>query len=154
FNADGVIFEAFGRNLVSVGLRKSVVEEFDKPKDEWSLIPYGTIQYFLLPNGLVVHQLDHVEVWNIEPLAVDRTRMTTSIYAPTEPADDRARRYFVKNLDLLLQVTGTEDFPMMERIQVNLSSGALEHLVYGRNEPPLIHFHTQVNEAVAGDGAD
>lgn len=148
FNADGVIFEAFGRNLVSVGLRKSVMEEFDKPKDQWSLIPYGTIQYFLLPNGLVVHQLDHIEVWIIEPLAVDRTRLTTSIYAPAEPDDDRTRRYFVKNLELLLQVTGTEDFPLMEQIHANLSSGALEQVVYGRNEPPLIHFHTQVNAAI------
>jgi len=95
FNADGVIFEPFGRNLVSIGLRNSVTEEFAKPKEDWSLIPYGTIQYFLLPNGLVVHQLDHVEVWNIEPLAVDRTRMTTSMYAPCEPTDVRCNRYFL-----------------------------------------------------------
>lgn len=149
FNADGVIFEGFGHNLMSVGLRKSVVEEFEKPKREWSLIPYGTIQYFLVPSGLVVHQLDHVEVWNIEPLAVDRTRLTASIYAPAEPDDDRQRRYFEKNLELLLHVTGTEDFPLMEQIHANLASGSLDRVVYGRNEPPLIHFHAQVNAWIA-----
>jgi len=51
---------------------------------------------------------------------------------------------------MLLQVTGTEDFPMMEEIQANLSSGALDQLVYGRNEPPLVHFHTQVNAVIDG----
>ena len=149
FNSDCVIFEAFGRNFVSIGLRKDVVEELAKPRAERSLIPYGTIQYFLVPNGLVVHQLDHVEVWRVEPVDVHTTRTTTSIYAPVEPASDRARGYFVKNLELLLQVTATEDFPTMEKIQASLESGALPELVYGRNEPPLIHFHRSINDAVA-----
>ncbi len=67
----------------------------------------------------------------------------------------RSRNYFVKNLDLLLSVTGTEDFPLMEEIQRNLESGAIDQLVYGRIEQPLIHFHTEINRAVgaaAGPG--
>lgn len=39
----------------------------------------------------------------------------------------------------------------MEQIQSNLDSGALTNLVYGRIEPPLIHFHTQLNQLVADD---
>ncbi|MFV0260212.1 MAG: aromatic ring-hydroxylating oxygenase subunit alpha [Acidimicrobiales bacterium] len=153
FNSEAVIFEPFGRNLLSVGLRESVKQEVAKPRDEWSLLPYGTIQYFLVPTGLVVHQIDHVEVWNVEPLAVDRSRLTTSIYAPTEPATEKARRYYRKNLDLLVTVTGTEDFPVMEEIQRNLASGALPELVYGRIEPPLVHFHTEVNRAIEAAGS-
>jgi phenylpropionate dioxygenase-like ring-hydroxylating dioxygenase large terminal subunit len=149
FNSDCVIFEPFGRNLVSIGLRKDVLDEVAKPRDEWSLLPYGTIQYFLVPNALVVHQIDHVEVWRFEPVDVRTTIATTSIYAPTEPHSDRARNYFVKNLDLLMEVTGTEDFPLMEQIQANLDSGALPEVVYGRIEPPLIHFHRAVDEALA-----
>ena len=83
FNSDCVIFEPFGRNVLSVGLRADVHDEFAKPEEQWSLLPYGTIQYFLVPNGLVVHQLDHVETWIVEPLAVNKTRTTTSIYAPS-----------------------------------------------------------------------
>lgn len=148
FNSDCVIFEPFGRNMVSIGLRKDVLDELEKPRDDWSLIPYGTIQYFLVPNALVVHQLDHIEVWRFEPIDVRTTKATTSIYAPAPPHSDKAKNYFVKNLDLLLQVTGTEDFPTMEQIQRNLDSGAMPELVYGRNEPPLIHFHTQLNQIV------
>ena len=70
------------------------------------------------------------------------------MYAPGPEVSEKAERYFLKNLDLLLQVTGTEDFPMMERIQANLMSGALPELVYGRNEGPLIHFHSSINEAI------
>jgi phenylpropionate dioxygenase-like ring-hydroxylating dioxygenase large terminal subunit len=150
FNSDCVIFEGFGPHLVSVGLRNNVLDELEKPRDEWSLIPYGTIQYFLVPNALVVHQLDHVEIWRVEPIDVGTTRTVTSIYAPGPEVSEKAERYFIKNLDLLLSVTGTEDFPMMEQIYDALSSGALPQLVYGKNEGPLIHFHSSINAAVAG----
>lgn len=147
FNSDCVIYEPFGRHCLSIGLRADVLDEVVKPKEEWSLLPYGTIQYLLVPNALLVHQIDHVEVWRIEPLAVGRVRTHTSIFAPSPPTDS-GRRYFTKNLDLLLQVTGTEDFPTMERIYATLESGALPELVYGRNEPPLVHFHRALNDLV------
>ncbi|HEX9260755.1 MAG TPA: aromatic ring-hydroxylating dioxygenase subunit alpha, partial [Acidimicrobiales bacterium] len=148
FNSDCVIFEPFGRNLVSIGLRKDVLDETAKPEAEWSLLPYGTIQYFLVPSGIVVHQLDHIETWRVEPIDVRTTRLTTSVFAPRPPASERERAYWVKNLDLLLQVTGSEDFPLMEAIQANLDAGALREVVYGRNEPPLIHYHRAVTAAL------
>ena len=106
----------------------------------------GTIQYFLVPNALVVHQVDHLEVWRVDPLGVGSTRTTTTIYAPTEPETERSHQYFIKNLDLLLHVTGTEDFTTMADIQRAMASGALPELVYGKNEPPLVYFHTVLNE--------
>jgi phenylpropionate dioxygenase-like ring-hydroxylating dioxygenase large terminal subunit len=150
FNSDCVVFEPFGRNLLSVGLRANVHEELAKPEDEWSLLPYGTIQYFLVPNGMVVYQVDHIETWIVEPLAVNRTRTTASVYSPTPPATEKSRNYFVKNLELLLHVTGVEDFALMQQVQQSLDAGALPEFVYGANEPPLIHFHEQVNRVLAG----
>lgn len=149
FNSDCTIFEAFGRNFSSIGLRKDVFEELAKSPEDQSLIPYGTIQYFLVPSGLVVHQLDHVETWRLEPLDVRTTRAMTSIFAPEPPASDGAAGYWKKNLELLLQVVGTEDFPLMERIQENLDSGALPEVVYGRIEPPLVYFHQSVDALLA-----
>jgi phenylpropionate dioxygenase-like ring-hydroxylating dioxygenase large terminal subunit len=148
FNSDTVIFDGFGRNLVSIGLRANVGDETAKPREEWSLLPYGTIQYFIVPTGLVVYQLDHLEVWRLEPLDVRTTRATTTIYSPGPPDTEKARSYWIKNLDLLLQVTGTEDFPLMEQIQANLDSGAMPEVIYGRNEPPLIHLHRSINAAI------
>ena len=101
-----------------------------------------------MPSGLVVHQLDHVETWRVEPLDVRTSRLTTSIYAPCRPDSDKALNHWHKNLDLLLKVTGTEDFPLMEQIQANLDSGALPEVVYGRNEPPLIHYHREIDKLV------
>jgi hypothetical protein len=40
----------------------------------------------------------------------------------------------------------------MTQIHKNLKSGALPQLVYGKNEPGLIHLHTSINNALAEAG--
>jgi hypothetical protein len=42
----------------------------------------------------------------------------------------------------------------METIQRNLDSGVVAEVVDGRNEPPLIHYHRAVDEAVRQGKAD
>src|SRR5205085_10292803 len=95
---------------------------------------------------------DHVELWRFTPLSVDRTSVATSLFSPAPPEDDRQRDYWRKNLDVLLQVTGAEDFPAMARIQANLTSGAVPEVVYGRMEPALVHLHASIDAWLAEAG--
>jgi len=148
--ADRWIHDTYGPHSRFIGLHKSVLDELAKPsEDDWRLLPHATTQYLLLPSAILVHQFDHVELWRIVPLAVDRTRVATTLFAPTPPADEKAERYWRRNLDALLHVTGSEDFPTMARIQRNLASGALPEVIYGRMEPALVHFHEAVAAALA-----
>ncbi|MCU1500886.1 MAG: hypothetical protein JWM12_240 [Ilumatobacteraceae bacterium] len=149
FDSHGSVFEPFGPHLLNVGFRKDIVNEFAKPEAEQSLLPYGTVQYFLLPNAMLCHQVDHLELWRFEPIDVRHTRVSTTVLADVGPLSERTERYLCKNLDLLLKVTGTEDFPLMEQIQRNLDSGALPEVVYGRIEPSLVHFHESIDAALA-----
>jgi phenylpropionate dioxygenase-like ring-hydroxylating dioxygenase large terminal subunit len=145
-----LLFDPFGPHQRTVGLRKSVVAQLtEKPREEWELLPYSTTQYFLVPNALLVYQLDHIEVWRLTPVDAGTVRVATSLFAPEPPRDDKALAHWTRNLDLLLQVTETEDFPQMERIQKNLESGALPELVYGRIEPSLVHLHQSINALLA-----
>jgi phenylpropionate dioxygenase-like ring-hydroxylating dioxygenase large terminal subunit len=143
------VCNAFGPHPQMIGLLKTVFAEIQKPEADWRLLPHTTLQYIFMPSGLITYQRDHIELWRVTPLSVDRTLVRTALYAPEAPATDKARAYWKKNLDLLLQVTGTEDFPLMEKIQANLSSGALPQLIYGKNEPALIHLHRSIDEALA-----
>lgn len=43
-----------------------------------------------------------------------------------------------------------EDYRLVAGLQVNLESGARDHLVFGRNEPGLQHRHSAWAQAVAG----
>jgi phenylpropionate dioxygenase-like ring-hydroxylating dioxygenase large terminal subunit len=148
---DRWVFDAYGKHGRFIGVRKSVAAELEKPEAERRLLPHGTTQYLLMPNAVLCHQIDHVELWRVTPLAVDRTAIATSVFAPREPSSERERAYWVKNLDVLLAVTNSEDFPAMQRIQENLASGAVPEVVYGKMEPALVHFHESVNALLAAD---
>jgi phenylpropionate dioxygenase-like ring-hydroxylating dioxygenase large terminal subunit len=149
------ICDAFGPHPRMIGLLKSVIEEIKKPSEaDWSFLPHTTTQYLFMPSGLITYQRDHIELWRLTPISADRTLVRTSLYAAEAPSTDKARAYWKKNLDLLLQVTGTEDFTLMAQIHHNLKSGALPELVYGRNEPALIHLHSAINGALADAGCD
>jgi len=154
YDFDRWIFDAYGDHGRFIGVRKSVAAELEKaPGEERRLLPHATTQYLLLPNAVLCHQIDHVELWRVTPLAVDRTRVATSLFAPSAPESEKERAYWLKNLDVLLGVTNAEDFPAMARIQQNLASGAVPEVVYGRMEPALVHFHESVNAALARDAA-
>ncbi|MEO5901328.1 MAG: aromatic ring-hydroxylating dioxygenase subunit alpha [Ilumatobacteraceae bacterium] len=149
FDSTCSIFESFGSHLLNVGFRKDIHDELAKPEAEQSLLPYGTVQYFLLPSAMLCHQVDHLELWRFEPIDVRHTRVSTTVLANTGPLTARTDRYLRKNLDVLLEVTGQEDFPLMEQIQRNLDSGALPAVVYGRIEPALVHLHESIDAALA-----
>lgn len=147
------ICDAFGPHPRMIGLLKSVFEEIEKPSEaDWRFLPHTTTQYLFMPSGLITYQRDHIELWRLTPLAVDKTLVRTSLYAAEAPTSDKARAYWKKNLDLLLQVTGTEDFPLMAQIHKTLAAGALAEVIYGKNEPALIHLHQSINGALADAG--
>jgi phenylpropionate dioxygenase-like ring-hydroxylating dioxygenase large terminal subunit len=140
------ICDVFGPHPRMIGLLKSVLAEIEKPDEaDWRFLPHTTLQLIFMPSGLITYQRDHIELWRVTPLAVDKTLVRTSLYAPEAPASDKARSYWSRNLDLLLDVTGREDFPLMARIHKALASGAVDDLIYGRNEPALIHLHQSIN---------
>jgi phenylpropionate dioxygenase-like ring-hydroxylating dioxygenase large terminal subunit len=142
-------FDSFGPLPRVVGLRRTVVAQTTtEPREEWTLFPHAAAVYVLLPNALMTYQGDHLETWRIEPIDVETTRAYTTIFAPEPPATDKARDYWLRNLEVLCDVSFNEDFPMQEQIQRNLKSGAMTDVFYGRIEPALVHYHTSVNEAV------
>ncbi len=154
YSSEVSLCNAFGPHPQMIGLLKTVFDEIKKPEAEWNFLPHTTCQYIFMPSGLITYQRDHIELWRVTPLSAGRTRVRTSLYAPEAPATDKARAYWTKNLAALLSVTGTEDFPLMEKIQSNLASGAIPELIYGRNEPALIHLHTAINDALSQAGAN
>ena len=64
-----------------------MLSELAKPNEaDWELLPHATLQYLLVPTAVLVHQIDHLELWRFTPLAPDRTLMRTSVYRPARRA--------------------------------------------------------------------
>ncbi len=142
------LFEAFGRNHRFVGVRASIAKLRELPEREWDLLPHATILMNLFPNTILVMQSDHVEAYRIfpDPERSNRCRLEIDILAPRNRLDVDWRRI----MDLLVGVV-EEDFAIGEGIQRNFDCGAVDHVVYGRFEQALEHFHRSVREAVGGE---
>ena len=104
--------------------------------------------YQLFPNAVLIYQQDHVELYQSFPDPADphACEVRVTLYAPQAPTGDRERDYWTRNLDLIDNVTTTEDFAACEKIQANLRAGAVPFLVLGRNEPGVAHFHRTLHE--------
>jgi phenylpropionate dioxygenase-like ring-hydroxylating dioxygenase large terminal subunit len=140
------LFDGWGPHGRMTVSRWSVSELDDQPRDSWDTMPHVTLVYVLMPNVVLIYQQDHVELWQIFPHGTDESSAIVTLYAP-EPADtERAQKRWKKAMDLLLQVTDTEDFIMCEQIQISFRSGAQDAITFGRNEPTLIHFHRSLDQ--------
>ena len=149
FHGNLALFDALGRNGRIVGVRRS----FDGRADGASLLPHVTVLYQLFPNAVLIHQQDHVELYQSFPADGDPNtcEVRVTLYAPTAPSTDAAREHWRKNLDLVDTVTSTEDFAACEKIQANLRAAAVPFVVVGRNEPGLAHFHRTLHAVLGLD---
>jgi hypothetical protein len=74
--------------------------------------------------------------------------MDIGLYVPSAPTTDEERSHWDKNMKLIIDVVTGEDFPAGRSIQIGLASGAQTHMVYGRNEPAMIHYHQSIQAAL------
>jgi hypothetical protein len=112
-----------------------------------------TLIYSLFPNTILVVQGDHVELARTFPTEgrVDRSVMNLGLYIPKAPTTEDERTHWDKNMQLVLDVVTGEDFPAGRTIQSGVGSGAQTHMVYGRNEPAMIHYHQAMRTALGLD---
>src|SRR5690606_4494929 len=97
-------------------------------------LPHATILWFLVPNTVLLHQQDHIQLYQSRPgRTPDEAHLTVTLYVPKDSA--RSDSYWQKNFDLLVGVTDTEDFATAAGIQRGFRTRAQDHVVFGRNEP-------------------
>ena len=107
-----------------------------------------TYVYHLFPNVVLAELSHHRSLGIIEPLGVDRSKVTT--YHMTKSTDDpdmaavleRAKR----DLEFVNETGQKEDIAMVTGIQRSLHSKANEHFTFGHFEPAIVHFHQQMAE--------
>jgi len=118
------------------------------PDEERNLRPHIIAIYQLFPNSIVIWQVDHIEVWRAFPHRDDpgSCDVEFSLYRPAD--SDRPEKHWAKNRDIAIRTVLDEDFPLGERMQIGFESGATHEVIYGRNEPSLVHFHRSIRGAL------
>jgi len=150
FHGNVTDFTAFGCNHRLVVPRKKLDRLKAEPEQSWDLMWHTSIIYSLFPNTLLIVQGDHVELARIFPREgrVDRAVMELGLYIPKPAATEAERAHWDRNMQLVLDVVTGEDFPAGRTIQIGLTSGAQTHMVYGRNEPAMIHYHRSMRQVL------
>lgn len=138
--------DQFGPHSRQVAVHRSITQLDALPREQWKLLPHITLAYLLAPNSIVIHQQDHVELFQLLPLGPGQTVSVATIFAPEAPTSDKARGHWQRAFELLLDVIGTEDYVMSEQTQRSFGSGTQKELLFGRNEPALIHYHRSIEQ--------
>jgi phenylpropionate dioxygenase-like ring-hydroxylating dioxygenase large terminal subunit len=143
--------EQFGPHDRGVVMRKEVVSLLERAESEWELKPYASIVYILFPSVVInLPMSGHAELWEIYPEPDDphRTRVSVRFFVPRELADHEERAFWEANVKFTARVVFEEDFGQQQDIHRSLRSGLMPEVVYGRNEPALIHHHAEVERAL------
>ena len=144
------LFEGFGEHLLTVYPRWSFNEQPRETPEQWDFITHTVMVYILFPNTVMIVQGDHLEFFRVYPEKgeTDRAVMDVALYTPAPITTDSATRHWQNNMDLLIRVVCTEDFPLGETIQHGFHSGAQDAVMFGRNEPALQHYHKAIRAAL------
>jgi phenylpropionate dioxygenase-like ring-hydroxylating dioxygenase large terminal subunit len=148
--------ESFGPHDRGVVMRKEVVSLLERPESEWELKPFASIVYILFPTVVInLPMSGHAELWEMYPEPDDphRTRVTVRFYTPKPMRTDAEREFWDANVRFTTKVVFEEDFGQQQDIHRGLRTGLMPEVVYGRNEPALIHHHSEVERALRLAGA-
>lgn len=146
-HSDFALFDEMGPHGRMVSARRSIADLDKADPDSWSLLEHTTILWFLAPNSVLIHQQDHVELYQARPgTHPGEAHLVVSLYVP--PGSTRPEAYWKKNLDLLIEVTDAEDFTTAAGMQRGFDSGAQSEVVFGQNEPALQHYHRSLDRRV------
>ena len=126
-----------------------------KSRDEsdWSLgSSSANLVYWLFPNAILsLPMTGHAQLWLMYPDASDpgSCRVHLKFYVPAGHVDDARSSFWRRVLDYTSTIVLTEDFEQQAAIHRGLTSGSHPGLVFGRNEPALIHYHRSLDAALA-----
>ena len=144
------LFDGAGPHGRMCVARTSIEAARTQPEGERVFRPHVIAVYQLFPNTILIWQVDHVEIWRAFPGRDDTGScdVELSIYVPEMPTTDKARAYWEKNRSIAIRTVMEEDFPLGERMQIGFESGVTKDVIYGRNEPSLVHFHASIRDAL------
>jgi phenylpropionate dioxygenase-like ring-hydroxylating dioxygenase large terminal subunit len=141
----------FGPHSLAPAMRRSITELAEQDESAWDLRKHASMVIRVFPNTILNLPMDgHAELWEVYPERgmPNRTRISMKFYTPEEPASDKARQFWQTNFDLTCSVVFAEDFDAQAEIYAGLRTGLQPELIYGRNEPNLIQFHTAIGRVL------
>lgn len=144
-----VLFDARGWNARMCQWRRSTPDSLSKIAADEQFRKHGNLIFFLFPNVILNFPIPGcLEFWHLMPDGPGRVRATTRFYTNRAVESPSAFDFCNGNFELSNSVVYKEDFPLHLAVHKSMVSGAVQQVIYGRNEPGLIHFHQHLARRV------
>jgi len=138
------LFDVLGSHVRVTLPRRSITELDDTDPATWRLRSHAHIVYQLFPNCALLVQDDHIAMFTLHPLAVDRTEITYTMLVPAAEHTQERRQHWTRNFQIT-DTTLCEDYAMAERIQATVASSANARMRFGLYEAALGAFNRIVD---------
>jgi phenylpropionate dioxygenase-like ring-hydroxylating dioxygenase large terminal subunit len=147
------VVETFGPNSRITFPYRNIERLRNSPESLWRTERCVTFVYQLFPNVMVATFPDQVIVIVVDPIDVDRSRVTTYFLARPEAAEGEpkavGRQSDVRTAPTLLERGALEDNEMSAGVQCGLRAGANAFVEFGRHESAIGHFHGVLRQRLA-----
>lgn len=147
------VVEMFGPNSRIAFPYRNIERLRNRPESMWTTERRVTFVYQLFPNVMLATFPDQVIVIVVDPIDVDRSRVTTYTLATPEAADAAliavGRQSDARPAPSLLTRGALEDNEMSAGVQRGLHAGANAFVEFGRHESAIGHFHGTLSRRLA-----
>ncbi|HEX8380692.1 MAG TPA: aromatic ring-hydroxylating dioxygenase subunit alpha [Allosphingosinicella sp.] len=153
FSNGAMAYERLGPHQRIAAARRSLRGQIDRDGRPSQLADHLTLIYVLFPNTVFLFQRDHIELFSFFPAASgpESCLVRTSLIRPRNRVADRAVSHWARNWKIIEDAVYGEDFRTVGDVQANVSTGAIDDFVYGRNEVALQDYHDTIERVLDGD---
>lgn len=144
-----MVADRIGPHLRFPVARRTLADLKNVPESQWRLADHATVQWYLAPNALLSATRDYALLWRFRSSSPNSCDVETRFYTARPVSNEASEKRWNDSFELQLRVTGAEDFPMQEKIQRGLDSGAAPSLVIGTHEIGVIHLHETLARLIA-----
>jgi len=171
FHGDALVYEEFKRNHRFVWANRTIDRLREQPESEWNYSEGAGWLYFLFPNIQLTGGNDSSSVIKIYPDAENPGKSITRVghyFSPEiveqakaassniskedvysiEGRENAAKHSLAASMEVFDSTIEKEDYLMGETTQKSAESGLIDHVIFGRNEPALHHYHNNYREAL------
>jgi len=142
FYGNAQCYDTFGRNHRMILCLKSLDDLRGKPEYDWHITDGGFPVYYLFPNVQVNVGAAGVVLVRTYP---DRENPGRSISRVTFYSTEASLRdgpdLALNRTKIFGDIIRDEDYAVAEGSQLSAEAGLQEHVIFGRNEPALHHYH-------------
>lgn len=153
FRGNVQCYDTFGRHHRMLLCRREIDDFPSRPEDSWHILHATLPVYWLFPNVILMPHADGCYLVRAYPDPADPGRHTSRItFYGTRPVAEWAAAGNVSAASDMARgfadIIRDEDYAMSASQQRSAASGALSHVLFGRNEPALHHYHNTYREAL------